>query len=149
MPSLPRPRPRAAAFVLFGLLATAGCKLIDQRTFAPAPEATPPAAPTRTETRTPLISVVPGTKLATYEALLRSAVRSAEARDPAVRFEVVSVVPASETVAEQVKAADSARAGAAEVAEALIAAGAPEGRVSLGARADPTTHGPEVRVYVR
>jgi hypothetical protein len=147
MPSLPRPR--AAALALHGLLALAGCKLIDQRTFAPAPEPTPPAAPRSTETRTPLISVVPGTKLPTYQALLRSAVRAAQARDPAVRFDVVSVVPASGTLAEQVAAADAARASAAEVAQALIGAGVPESRVSLGARPDPTAHGTEVRVYLR
>ncbi len=147
MPSLPRPR--AAAFVLSGLLAVAGCKLIDQRTFAPAPEAAPPVAPSSTETRTPLISVAPGTKLATYETLLRSAVRAAQARDPAVRFDVISVVPASGTLAEQVKAADAVRASAADVAQALIAAGVAESRISLGARPDPTARGPEVRVYLR
>ncbi len=147
MPSLPRPR--AAALALHGLLALGGCKLIDQRTFAPAPEAPTPAAPRSTETRTPLISVAAGTKLATYEPLLRSPVRAAEARDPAVRFDVISVVPASGTLAEQVKAADAVRASAAEVAQALIAAGVAESRISLGARPDPTVHGPEVRVYLR
>ena len=147
MPSLPRPR--AATLALHGLLALAGCKLIDQRTFAPAPEPTVPAAPRSTEARTPLISVRPGTKLATYQPLLRSAVRAAQARDPAVRFDVVSVVPASGTLAEQVAAADAARASAAEVAQALVGAGVPESRVSLGARPDPTAHGTEVRVYLR
>ncbi|HJS84828.1 MAG TPA: hypothetical protein VJ779_05160 [Acetobacteraceae bacterium] len=142
-------RPRTVALVLSGLLLLAGCKLIDQRTFAPAPDATPPAAPRSTETRTPLISVAPGTKLATYQALLRSAVRAAQARDPAVRFDVVSVVPASGTLAEQIQAADALRASAAEVAQTLIAAGVAEGRISLGARPDPTVHNPEVRVYLR
>ena len=147
MPRLPRPP--AAALALLGLPALAGCKLIDQRTFAPAPEPAAPAPPRSTETRTPLISVVPGTKLATYQALLRSTVRAVEARDPAARYDVVSVVPGSGTLAQQVAAADAARASGAEVAQALIAAGVAERRVSLGARPDPTTHGAEVRVYLR
>ncbi len=93
--------------------------------------------------------MVPGTKLATYDTLLRSAVRAGQARDPAIRFDVVSVVPATGTVAQQVAAADAVRASAADVAQALIAAGVRESRISLGARPDPTVRGPEVRVYVR
>ena len=144
------PRPIRTSVLLACALALASCKLIDQRTFAPAPEAAPPPAAARPiETRTPLITVAAGTRLATYEVLLRSAVRAAQARDPAVRFDVISVVPASGTVADQIKAADAARASAADVAHALIAAGVAEGRVSLGARPDPMVHGPEVRVYVR
>ncbi len=144
------PSPIRTTALLACLLTLSACKLIDQRTFAPAPEAAPPAAAARSiETRAPLITVAAGTQLATYEALLGSTVRAAEARDPAVRFDVISVVPASGTVAEQIKAAEAARASAADVANALIAAGAGEERVHLGARADPTARNPQVRVYVR
>lgn len=140
----------AAGFAaLMALVVLSGCKLIDQRTFAPAPEASTPAASRPIETRTPLVTIAPGTRLATYEGLLRAAVHAAEARDPGVRFDVVSVVPGSGTPAEQIKAAEANRASAADVAHALIAAGVAEGRVSLGARADPSAHGPDVRVYVR
>lgn len=143
------PSPTRLTALLACLLALSACKLIDQRTFAPAPEAAAPAAAARIETRTPLMTIAAGTRLSTYEALLRSAVRAAEARDPAVRFDVVSVVPATGTVAEQIKAAEAARGSATEVAHALIAAGASAGRVHLGARAEPAARNAEVRVYVR
>ena len=139
---------RAAALV--ALLVLSGCKLIDQRTFAPAPGAkSPPATARSAETRTPLMTIAPGTKLATYEALLRAAVREAEARDPAVSFDVISVVPGTGTVAEQINAAEADRASAMDVAQALIVAGVAERRVALGARPDPSARGPDVRVYVR
>ncbi len=139
---------RAAALAI--LLVLSGCKLIDQRTFAPAPAAaSAPVATRSVETRTPLMTIAPGTKLATYEGLLRAAVRDAQSRDPAVSFDVISVVPASGTVADQVKAAEADRASAMDVAQALQTAGVAEDRVALGARADPGAHGPDVRVYVR
>ncbi|MGA9868300.1 MAG: hypothetical protein WBQ75_17885 [Acetobacteraceae bacterium] len=139
---------RAAALAI--LLVLSGCKLIDQRTFAPAPAApAPPAAARSAETRTALMTIAPGTKLATYQALLRTAVRDAQSRDPAVSFDVISVVPASGTLAEQVKAAEADRASAMDVAQALLTAGVAEDRVALGARVDPSAHGPDVRVYVR
>ncbi|MEO8714199.1 MAG: hypothetical protein ABI369_04220 [Acetobacteraceae bacterium] len=137
------------AVLLAALLPLTSCKLIDQRTFAPAPEAPTPVTVRSIETRTPLVTVAPGTKLSTYEAPLRAAVRAAEARDPAVSFDVVSVVPGKGTVAEQVKAAEADRASAMDVAQALLRAGVAEGRVDLGARADPTARSPDVRVYVR
>lgn len=144
------PRLSNGCVALSALLALSGCKLIDQRTFAPAPEAPSPPAPARSlETRAPLLTVAPGTKLATYEALLRAAVRTAQTRDPAVSFDVVSVVPATGGPAAQVKAAEADRASAMDVAQALIAAGVAEGRIDLGARADPTARNPDVRVYVR
>jgi hypothetical protein len=148
------PSPTRLTALLACLLALSACKLIDQRTFAPTPEASTPKAPAsaaavRTETRTPLMTVAAGTRLATYETLLRSAVHAAEARDPEVRFDVVSVVPASGTVTEQIKVAQAARDSAAELAHALIAAGASASHVHQGARADPAAHDAEVRVYVR
>lgn len=146
MPGLSNQRAVALASLLF----LSGCKLIDQRTFAPAPEAALPTAASHSiETRTPLMTIAPGTKLATYEALLRAAVHAAQSRDPAVSFDVISVVPASGTVAEQVKAAEADRASAMDVAQALLRAGVAEGRIDLGARADPAAHGPDVRVYLR
>lgn len=146
---MPKPTNQLAA-ALAVLLVLSGCKLIDQRTFAPAPEAASTGATARsTETRTPLMTVVPGTKLATYEALLRAAVREAQARDPTVSFDVISVVPGTGTVAQQIKAAEADRPAAMDVAQALIAAGVTEQRVNLGARPDPSAHSPDVRVYVR
>lgn len=143
------PSSQRAAAALASLLVLSACKLIDQRTFAPAPEA-PSATPARSvETRTPLLTIAPGTKLESYETLLRAAVRDAEARDPSVGFDVVSVVPGTGTFAEQVKAADADRTAAADVARALMGAGVPSDRINLGARPDPSVHNPDVRVYLR
>ena len=83
------------------------------------------------------------------DTLLRAAVRDAEARDPSVGFDVVSVVPGTGTFAEQVKAADADRTAAADVARALMGAGVPSDRINLGARPDPSVHNPDVRVYLR
>lgn len=145
---MPKPTNQLAA-ALAVLLVLSGCKLIDQRTFAPAPAASSTGAAARIETRTPLMTVVPGTKLATYEALLRAAVREAQARDPKVSFDVISVVPGTGTLAQQIKAAEADRPAAMDVAQALIAAGVTDQRVNLGARPDPSAHSPDVRVYVR
>ncbi|MEO9189733.1 MAG: hypothetical protein ABI224_06980 [Acetobacteraceae bacterium] len=145
---MPKPTNQLAA-ALAVLLVLSGCKLIDQRTFAPAPAASSTGAAARIETRTPLMTVVPGTKLATYEALLRAAVREAQARDPTVSFDVISVVPGTGTLAQQIKAAEADRPAAMDVAQALIAAGVTDQRVNLGARPDPSAHSPDVRVYVR
>ncbi len=93
------------------------CKLIDQRTFAPAPEAETVSAAPAMEARKPLLTVQPGTQLGSYDNLLHYAVSRAEARDPAVQFDVVSVVPSRGDAADQIQAADAARAGAADVAQ--------------------------------
>ncbi len=147
MPTLPtlRAAALAARLAAAGLLALAGCKLIDQRTFAPAPD----ASTTAPDKREPLITVQPGTALPTYANVLASAVRQAEARDPAVQFDVIALVPRQGGLAEQVRAADSGRAGSVEVARALMAAGVDAGRIHLGARPDPGARTPQVRVYLR
>ena len=146
---MPIPSRQRAAVALALLLAFGGCKLIDQRTFAPAPEAASATPARGIEKRTPLLTVVPGTKLASYETLLRAAVRDAQSRDPSVGFDVVSVVPGTGTFAEQVKAADADRPAAADVARALTRAGVPSDRINLGARSDPGARSPDVRVYLR
>ena len=143
MPTLSRSRATLAAT---GLLALVGCKLIDQRTFAPAPA--PPSA-VRVERRDPLITVQPGTALPSYANLLTAAVHDAETRDPAVQFDVITLVPTQGDLAAQVRAADAARASAAQVARALLDAGVGAGRIHLGARPDPSLHAPQVAVYVR
>jgi hypothetical protein len=78
-------------------LLLAGCTLIDQRTFAPSPEAEPipvvPGAPVRYDPRTPLISIDFASPSPNYRDLLRLAVRAAESRNGSVQFDVVAVTP--------------------------------------------------------
>lgn len=142
-----------------GAVALASCRLIDQTTFAPAPEAkssastkapaAAPAAAPAIDNRTALMVIEPGTKLANYRGVLHDAVAAARARNPAVRFQVISIVPGHGSLTDQVKAADAARAESVAVARALIRAGAPQGSVELGARPDARADHPEIRVYVR
>jgi hypothetical protein len=155
-PELSSAFPRRAVLLLAAATALASCRLIDQNTFAPAPEAkVPPAAskpaapPASPEGRTALMVIEPGTRLENYRNVLHEAVMAARRRDPAVRFDVVSVVPAGNSLSEQVKTADSTRPEAVAVANELIASGVPASHVELGARPDPRAEHPEIRVYVR
>ncbi len=168
--SLPRPplepfpdrRRRAAAsrgvtlLALLGLLALAGCKLVDQTTFAPAPAAAPTAAAspratpvTKINVRAPLLTVGPDTPVSGYRPLLSFAVRTAERRDRNVRFDVTAVAPAHLAPARQTAETDAAEAQATQVMRAIVQAGVPPDRILLHVVLDPATTRHAVRVYVR
>ncbi len=133
---------------LLACLLLAGCALVDQRTFAPAPEAkadsavAQPAPPVKLDQRVPLVTVDFSGPPPQYEELLRYAVRAAEMRDRDVQYDVVAMLP---------NAADAAQGqrDAAAVMRSIMLTGVPAARVHLGLRADPTLSGREVRVYVR
>jgi len=126
-----------------GLL-LAGCKLIDQTTFAPSPEAQPtvaPAAP-RVDTRTPLVTIDYTIPSPDYGELLHSAVRAAESRDAEVQYDVVSVMKdTSEIAAGQERATG--------VMRAIMRDRVPATRIHLAVRTDPALAASQVRVYVR
>ncbi|MBV9248686.1 MAG: hypothetical protein JO227_05495 [Acetobacteraceae bacterium] len=137
---------------LLAALALAGCKLVDQRTFAPAPEAKTPApapaaapaapSPAESEGRRALVTIDTGTAQgASYQGLLRVAVRAAELRDPNVQYDVVGLAPTSAD-------AKSAEQDAATVMRSIIADGVPAARIHLGLRTAPGSTR-QVRVYVR
>lgn len=129
-------------------LLLAGCALVDQRTFAPAPEAkaAPAAAPApaavKVDARSPLVSIDFSGPPPQYQELLGYAVRAAESRDREVQYDVVAMVPKVAEIAQ-------AQQEAVEVMRAVIREGVPASRVHLGLRADPTLSGREVRIYVR
>lgn len=134
---------------LLGCLLLAGCALVDQNTFAPAPEAKAqtaavPTAPAvlRLDTRAPLVTIDFGGPPPSYDELLRYAVRAAEKRDSAVQYDVIAMLP---------KAADAApgQNDAVGVMRAIMQAGVPAARVHLGMQADPSLPSRQVRVYVR
>jgi len=133
---------------MLGLLS--GCKLIDQTTFAPAPEAKPaPAAtqsaappPLSAESRRALVTIAYSTPNPNYQDVLRYAVRAAEARDPNVQYEVVGEVPS-------LAGAEQAQRDAAAVMRAIMADGVPAARIHLGLRAEPGVAVRQVRVFVR
>jgi hypothetical protein len=129
--------------VLALALALTGCKLLDQTTFAPSPEAkTAAAAVPQVETRSPLVVIRAGTPPLNYQDPLRFAVRAAEARDPTVEYDVIAMLPAPNDVAQSQR-------NAADVMRAIVATGVPPRRVHLGLRIQQALAVSQVRVYVR
>jgi hypothetical protein len=132
--------------VLVALLCFTGCKLIDQRTFAPSPEAkaqpTPPPAPAAIDARTPLVTIDYTVASPDYAELLHYAVRAAETRNADVQYDVVSMLAdTSEAAAGQERATG--------VMRAIMRDRVPATRIHLGLRTDPTLAASQVRVYVR
>jgi hypothetical protein len=128
---------------LLAILLLAGCKLIDQTTFAPSPEAEPipvvSGPPVPFDRRTPLVTIDFATAAPNYQDLLRLAVRQAQARDPAVQFDVVAVTKSLEGPPPQATA----------VMRTIMSERVPANRVHLGLHADPAVAALQVRVYVR
>jgi len=125
----------------------AGCSLVDQTTFAPSPEATPePAAAPRpgpsVDPRQPLVTMTWGSQTPRYKEMLGYAVHAAEARSPAVQYDVISVV-------RDAAAVPVGTEHASDVMRAIMAERVPASRVHLGVRVDPAVPDPQVRVYVR
>jgi hypothetical protein len=132
--------------VVVALLSFTGCTLIDQRTFAPSPEAkaqpAPAAAPVVLDPRTPLVTIDYTVPAPEYGELLHAAVRAAEARDADVQYDVVSVL---NDTAEASTGQERAKA----VMRAIMRDRVPASRIHLGLRTDPTLASSQVRVYVR
>lgn len=133
---------------MLACLLLAGCALVDQNTFAPAPEAKadstvaqPPLA-VKVNSRVPLVTVDFSGPPPQYEELLRYAVRAAELRDRDVQYNVVAMLP-------NATAAGQGQRDATAVMRSIMLAGVPAARIHLGLRADPMLSGREVRVYVR
>jgi len=142
------PRPiLAMLLVTVGLTGTlAGCKLIDQTTFAPDPEpdqvAAPPVAPgPRPAGMAPIMTIRFETTSPDYQDALTQAVQTVEQRRPGAMFEVVATSSATE--------AAQATTDATSVMKAMREMGVPITRMTLGARVDPTLSVREVRIYLR
>jgi hypothetical protein len=139
-----------AGMVLMAGLSLTGCKLIDQTTFAPAPEAKPvQAVLPNLDSRTPLVTIGYELPNPQYQEMLGYAVHAAEARDAGVEYDVVAVVPAKNAPVFQIQAAIQAQQDAVGVMKAIMALGVPASRIHLGARADASINANQVRVYVR
>jgi hypothetical protein len=134
------------ATAVFALLSFTGCTLIDQRTFAPSPEAKaqPPAPrpPVPIDTRIPLVTIDYTVPSPDYGELLHYAVHAAEARDPDVEYDVVSVLKDTSDAA-------SGQERATGVMRAIMRDRVPPSRIHLALRTDPTLAASQVRVYVR
>jgi len=139
-----------AGMVLLAGLSLTGCKLIDQRTFAPAPEAVPVQVTLpRIDRRSPLVTIGYEQPNPQYQEMLGYAVHAAEARDAAVQYDVFAVVPAKGSPAEQATAGGAAQQDAVAVMKSIMVLGVPAERIHLGVRSDPAISVNQVRVYVR
>jgi hypothetical protein len=132
--------------VALALLTFTGCTLVDQKTFAPSPEAkaqpAPPPAPVVLDTRTALVTIDYTIPSPDYAELLHYAVRAAENRDANVQYDVVSVL-------KDTSEATSGQERASGVMRAIMRDRVPASRIHLGLRTDPTLAASQVRVYVR
>jgi hypothetical protein len=134
----------------------AGCKLIDQTTFAPSPSknpallpgATPPAVG-KIDPRTPLLSIDAGTPVPAYGGVLRYAVAQAVARDPNVRFDVLVAVPDAGDAAAQAAAVANVQNQATALMREIGSDGVAASHVDLRAGVDPHVNQSQIRVYVR
>ena len=132
-----------ATSVMLAVMLLAGCKLIDQTTFAPSPEAKAQTAEfPKADARTPLVSINFAQPDPDYQGLLRYAVHAAAERDPSVAYDVVAMLPPNADVGAQQK-------HGVEVMRAMVEQGVPAARIHLGLRSAAAGAEPEVRVYVR
>jgi hypothetical protein len=132
--------------VVMALLGFTGCTLIDQRTFAPSPEAkaqpAPAPPPVVLDARTPLVTIDYTIASPDYAELLHYAVRAAENRDADVQYDVVSVTKDTSELA-------TGQERATGVMRAIMRDRVPATRIHLAARTDPALAASQVRVYFR
>lgn len=132
--------------VVLALLSFTGCTLIDQKTFAPSPEAkaqpAPPSPPVVLDPRTPLVTIDYTVPSPDYGELLHDAVRAAEERDADVQYDVVAVMKDTSDAA-------LGQDRATGVMRAIMRDRVPATRIHLAVRTDPALTSSQVRVYVR
>lgn len=129
-----------------------GCRLVDQTTFGGKPQKPPPDMLTQAlqpGPAVPLVTIVFNGGEVAYTDQLRLAVQMAEARKPDVQYDVVTVVPASGTPADQVAAARAGESDAVDVATEMNELGVDPPRIHMAARTDPNVNARELRIYVR
>ena len=134
------------------LCCIAGCKLVDQTTFGGGPETPPPDALTRAlqpGPPVPLVQIVFNGGQVAYARQLRLAVLMAEGRRPGIQYDLVTVVPARGSPADQVAAARQGESDAIAVADEMNALGVDPPRIHMAARTDPGVNTRELRIYVR
>jgi hypothetical protein len=132
--------------VVIALLSFTGCALIDQRTFAPSPEAkaqpAPPLPAVVIDQRTPLVTIDYTVPSPEYAELLHAAVRAAESRYPDVQYDVVAVL-------NDMAESSLGQERATGVMRAIMRDRVPANRIHLGLRTDSALAASQVRVYVR
>ena len=132
------------------LLLLGGCTLVDQRTFNPhAGELAKAPLPAGPAPALPLVTVDFARPNPDYAAALQQAVNQALALKPNVQFDVVTMVPATGTPAEQVAAATGLTPDARQIARDINQDGVDDDNIHLSARADVAVATRQVQVFVR
>jgi hypothetical protein len=147
--SLP-PMPRRTVRLLTGLLALGGCRMLDQRTFAPAsfpPDAAAMARPVLPAA--PALRLHPSDPTSDWRAALDAEVREALAHNPNTAFELLTPIPLAEKQPVQDRFARDGAADAQTVAAALRQDGVAAGRITLGYQGDAGKPVREVRLFVQ
>ncbi len=143
---------RVRLLALLPILVLAGCKLVDQTTFGAKPQRPPADLLTRAlqpGPAVPLVTVIFNGGQVAYAQQLRLAVLMAEARKPDARYDLVTVVPARGTPAEQEAAAKAGQPDAIAVADEMNGLGVDPPRIHFSARTEPDVKFRELRIYVR
>ncbi len=138
--------------VLIALLlagALGGCTLVDQRVVAKWFNTTPPPPPPKPVVSGALVTIQLGQNLENDLPAVHQAVTEALSRKPDVQFDVVTVVPAVGTPADQVTAAEAVTADARTVARTINADGVDDDRIHLAARAEQGVTSRQIEIFVR
>jgi hypothetical protein len=134
---------------LLALLLLAGCKLIDQRTFA-----SPGAAPTSAQVAPaalpplPLVTIRFDDPDVDFRPVLAQAIEAVQARKENADFEVVAVVPANAPPEVQDRFVRDGSADTSRVATTLAELGVDPARVHVGFREDAGSPPRQVLVFV-
>ena len=142
--------PHRTVRLLAVLLALGGCRLFDQRTFAPAsfpPDAAALARPVLPAE--PALRLHPSDPTSGWRAALDAEVRETLARDPHAAFELLTPIPLAEKQPVQDRFARDGATDARTVAAALRQDGVAAGRITLGYQGDAGKPVREVRLFVQ
>jgi hypothetical protein len=145
-------RKLAGIALLLLAIGASGCRLVDQTTFGgkrqkPLPDYLTQAL--QPGPALPLVTIVFNGGEAAYRDQLQMAVQMAEARKPGLQYDLVTVVPAKGTPADQVATAKQGESDAVDVATQMADLGVDPTHIHMLARADPHVDARELRIYVR
>ena len=141
---------RRAALPLLLPTLLAGCKLIDQTTFAPTPKPAPPPPPPPPGPPPvpPLLDIRFDQPGLNYDAAVRQAVRAALARKRDVVFDVIAIAPTAPTLQAQLQGLNAAEDRLHSVAGVIARQGVAPAQISLSARTEAGVTAISVRVFI-
>jgi hypothetical protein len=145
-------RKLAGIGILLLAMGAGGCRLVDQTTFGakrqkPLPDYLTQAL--QPGPALPLVTIVFNGGEVAYGDQLQMAVQMAEGRKPGLQYDLVTVVPAKGTPADQVATAKQGESDAVDVASQMAGLGVDPTHIHMLARTDSHADVRELRIYVR